>query len=821
MKTVSLNGAWKMRENEVGEWIPAVVPGSVFCDLLAAERLQDPYFRDNDIVAREFASKDYEYVRTFEVTSDLLGYEKVFLKCYGLDTLATVYVNGQKIAETDDMHRTYEFDVKSNLSEGENEIRVVFASALEYVREMNRKLPFEYNIGDTTFGFPHIRKAHNMFGWDSEPEIPDAGIWRDIELVGWSAVRLDTPYVRQVHTPGCAELIIEVPLERLCAGEVAVKALLTAPDGTVYEAAEKTEDAQALLSLKVENPALWWPNGYGEQPLYTLKVSLKKDGAELDFHEMRIGLRSMRVRREPDQWGESFEIEVNGVPIFAKGGDYIPLDKFLPRETEARLEKMFQDCVAVHHTCMRIWGGAIFPGDAFYDLADRYGIILWQDFLFACALYHYTPEFEANIIAETKDNIKRLRHHACLALWCGSNENEWLFDVWEHNKTMQKRRDYIRQYEVVLADVAEKYDPDRLYWPSSPSSDGFFHDPNSGEMGDIHCWDVWHNAIKPYTAYKEYPSRFTSEFGLQSFPTMKTIKEFTMPEDREVCSYIMDYHQRNGNGYGNAHIMYYVLQDLPYPHDFEKAVYASHVVQSECVRFGSEFWRRIRGRCMGALYWQVGDCWQAPTWASIDYAGRWKALHYRSRHFFAPVLLSIDEEGANLDLYTVSDRTEDLTCALRWSLKNAKSENIISGEQEIFVKKLSSACVLSLSKEDLLKGVNPREVYLEAELVADGVCLNRNWFLFVKPKHFLFADPDFRYEVREEETSFCIALQAQAYARYVYLDFDEFDCLFDDNYFDMSKGEKVIRIAKDTLSKAVSAEELTKSLRIMTVADLF
>ncbi len=303
MNTISLNGAWKMRENGTGEWIPAVVPGSVFCDLLAANKLEDPYFRDNDIIAREFASRDYEYVRTFAVTEELLANEKVLLKCYGLDTLATIYVNGQKVAETDDMHRTYEFDVKAILSEGENEIRIVFASALEYVREMNRKLPFEYNIKDTTFGFPHIRKAHNMFGWDSEPEIPDAGIWRDIELIGWSAVRLDTPYVRQTHTPGCADLTIEVPLERLASDAVSVQALLTAPDGTVYETCVQTQEEQAVLALKVENPALWWPNGYGDQPIYTLRVSLKKDGEELDAHEMRVGLRSMRVRRGPDEWG--------------------------------------------------------------------------------------------------------------------------------------------------------------------------------------------------------------------------------------------------------------------------------------------------------------------------------------------------------------------------------------------------------------------------------------------------------------------------------------------------------------------------------------
>ncbi len=820
MEKLSLNGTWRMAQAGTKEWMDATVPGSVMCELLKYHKLDDPYYRDNEIAARAAMENDYEYVREFTVSTEILAQDRIFLRCYGLDTVADIYINGRKLASVDDMHRTYEFDVKGYVKEGENQIRIYFFSAINYIRERAKKKPLPVNIERAIDGFAYLRKASNMFGWDSEPQIPDIGIWRDIEIVAYSVARMDTLYVRQVHTDGRAVVTVEVPVEEWKEERLALEVTLTSPDGQCISKRIEAKAGINTAELAVKDPQLWWPNGYGSQPLYELEVTLQKESEVIDTQSVQIGLRSMEVRREKDEYGESFEIQVNGVPVYGKGADYIPLDKFLPRETPERLEQLFKDCQEAHYTCMRVWGGAIFPGDEFFYLADKYGIMIWQDFLFSCTLYPIVGNFEENIIAETRDNIKRLRHHACLALWCGNNEIEWLYDVWEHPKDIETRRDYIRTFEVVLADVAKKYDPDRLYYSSSPSSEGFYKDPNGAYAGDIHMWDVWHNAIKPYEAYKDYPSRFTSEFGLQSFPNWKTVKEVTLPEDREVSSYIMDFHQRNSNGYGNAQIMYYVLQDLPYPKDCEMAVYASQVMQAEGVRFGSEFYRRIRNRCAGSMYWQVGDCWQAPTWSSIDYSGRWKALHYRAKHFYAPLLLSLDKEEDRIDVYVVSDRMEAVSGKILWTLKNAASKTLQEGTQDVQIAPLSTKCFFSLQIPKLLEGRSEREVYLEAKLLVEGVCVNENHYLFVKPKHFQFADPQIRTEIQEEEDRFEITMTAQAFAMYVYLDLETDDCRFDDNYFNLSAGSKKITVRKESLRRPLTVEEFGKQLLVRTITDI-
>lgn len=821
MEKLLLNGSWKLAVAGTQDWMEATVPGSVMCELLKNGKMEDPYYRDNEKIAQKWMEKDYEYLRDFNVTENLLGHDRIILRCFGLDTIADIFLNGEKIAAVNDMHRTYEFDVKDYLKAGENQIRIRFYSALVYVRNRAKEQPLPVNIVRATDGFAYLRKASNMFGWDSEPEIPDMGIWRDIELTAYSTGKMDTFYLRQEHSDGKANLKFEIPVETWNKeAELEGEVLLTSPEGATYTASAAVQKGVANVELSVDNPMLWWPNGYGEQPLYGLTILLKEKGMEIDRQERTIGLRTMKVRKEKDEFGESFEIQVNSVPIFAKGADYIPLDKFLPRETDERLDQMFQDSVEANYNCIRIWGGAIFPSDEFYDMADRYGILIWQDFLFACTLYPLSEEFEENIIAETRDNIKRLRHHASLALWCGNNENEWLYDVWDHPKTIETRRDYIRTFEFILADVAKKYDPDRLYYPSSPSSQGFYQDPNGPYAGDIHMWDVWHNAIKPYEAYKEYPSRFTSEFGLQSFPNWKTIKEVTLPEDREISSYIMDYHQRNSNGYGNAQIMYYVLQDLPYPKTCEMAVYASQVMQAEGVRFGSEFYRRIRGRCAGSMYWQIGDCWQAPTWSSIDYSGRWKALHYRAGHFYAPLLLSLDKEEDRIDFYVVSDKMEMVDGAVEWTLRDPASQILKKGNVRVEIEPLSSKSFFSLEIPKLLEGWDEKEVYLEARLLVDGACVNENHYLFVKPKHFAFQEAKIRAEVEEQTDSFIIKVTADAFAMYVYLDLEKDDCHFSDNFFNLSKGTKRVIVEKSRMSRPMSLEELKKQLVIRTVADI-
>lgn len=821
MKRLSLNGEWQMELVGSNDWMEASVPGSVVCELIKHKKIDDPYYRDNEAIARKWMEKDYEYARTFTVSQELLEQDVVLLKCYGLDTLADIYLNDTKIASVNDMHRTYEFDIKKNLRLGENHIRIYFSSASMYVQGRAKEHPLPVNNVRATVGFAYLRKAVNSFGWDSEPEIPDMGIWRDIEIVAYSVARMDTVYIRQNHRPDEVEIKLEIPVEAWrMEKEMQIKAVLISPTGEALSQTVSAENGMNVLSLHVKNPQLWWPNGYGEQPLYSLSVSLLNETEEIDVQEKTIGLRSLRMRTDKDEYGESFEIMVNDIPIFAKGGNYIALDKFLPRETNERLEQLFKDCAEAHYTCMRVWGGGFFPSDYFFDLADRYGILIWQDFLFACSVYPLTEDFEENVSKETRDNLKRLRHHASLALYCGNNEIEWRYDVWKHPRTAETRRAYVRIFEVVLWDVVKKYDPDRYYYPSSPSSSGMFYDANSMDSGDYHMWDVWHNMMRPYEAYKEYPSRFTSEFGLQSFPNWKTIKEVTAPEDRKISTWVMDLHQRNSNGYGDAQIMFYVLQDLPYPRNLEMAAYASQVMQAEGIRFGSEFYRRIRNRCAGALYWQVGDCWQAPTWSSIDYSGRWKALHYRAKHFFAPLLLSLDKEKEHMDFWVVSDKKEKTEGRIIWSLKDAASDVIKTGAADVEIEPLSTKCFFSLELSALLDGQDKRSVYLEAQLVVDGTCVNENHYLFVKPKHFKFIEKKPVVNVAEEQDAFAVTVTSEAFVMYVYLDLEKDDCHFSDNYFNLSRGSKTIYVQKNSLSRQISLDEFRNQLLVRTITDI-
>ena len=504
---------------------------------------------------------------------------------------------------------------------------------------------------DCTRGFPHLRKAHCMLGWDWGPRLPDAGIWRGIDLLKVDEARLISVFVRQTHSAGSVRLDFEPEIEShtgLCACSerpFKVRVTVVSPSDEVY-----SSDGGSIV---IDNPMLWWPNGYGGQPLYAVRAELLDGERVLDSWERRIGLRTIGMKRQKDQWGESFETSVNGVSIFAMGADYIPEDNLLPRVTPERTRRLLEDCKLANYNAIRVWGGGYYPDDWFYDACDELGLVVWQDFMFACAIYELTEEFAENIRREVADNARRLRHHASLGLWCGNNEMEWQVDDDVYVATPKQKADYIRMYEYLIPKALREYDPVTFYWPASPSSGGGFDEPNDPNRGDVHYWDVWHGD-KPFTEYRKFFFRYASEFGFQSFPGLKTVESFTKPSDRNIFSYVMEKHQRNKSA--NGRIMSYMAQTFLYPTAFDTLLYASQLLQAEAVRYGVEHWRRNRGRCLGAIYWQVNDCWPVASWSSIDYYGRWKALHYAARRFFAPVLLSCEEEGTLTQTTCVNDQ---------------------------------------------------------------------------------------------------------------------------------------------------------------------
>ena len=805
MKKLSLNGSWKLDipGKSYGN-VSATVPGSVYHDLMAAGLMEDPFYRDNEMDALALMDNEFIYSRSFEVPAALLESDAVVLRCEGLDTLATLYINETKVGTANNMHRIWEYDVKTLLTPGENAIRVEFASPTKYIKEAYAASVAD-GSSDAMVGFPHIRKAHCMFGWDWGPRLPDAGIWRDIGLLGIDIARIRDVHILQHHAENKVTLEVNTHITKI-SGTASAAVTVTGPDGRVWQAQGEK------VTIEIEDPQLWWPNGFGEQSLYTVEVKL---GDGLDSWTRRIGLRTMTVSRRKDEWGESFSHCVNGVDVFAMGADYIPEDNILPRVNPDRTRRLLEDAKLANMNCVRIWGGGYYPDDFFYDICDELGLLVWQDFMFACAVYNLTEEFEENITAEFVDNIRRLRHHPSLALWCGNNEMEDFVDKGEWVANHRQKADYIKMYEYIIPRVLKAEDPQAFYWPASPSSGGSFDNPQDPDRGDVHYWMVWHGLL-PFTDYRNHKFRYVSEFGFQSFPCMETIESFTEPGDRNLFSYVMEKHQRNASA--NGRIVFYLSQMYLYPREMTDLVYASQLLQAQAMQYGVEHWRRNRGRCMGAVVWQLNDCWPVASWASIDYYGRWKALHYYEKRFFAPVLISCHEEGilsqntnVNAEPFAleksahlnVSNETMcDFKGKARWALRRPDATVIESGEFEVDCPALSAVW---LPKQDF-SHYGTYDCYYSYELVDEaGSIVGSGSVLFCAPKHFKFTDPALK--VRQEGDE--IVVQAQGYARSVEI-MAGADTLLEDNYFDMNGGERRIRVLRGEV----------KDLKVRSVYDI-
>lgn len=805
MEKLTLNGSWALDiPGSSFPRIPATVPGSVYHDLLTAGQIPDPFYRDNENEALKIMDHDFVYSRSFSVPTGLLRNDAVVLRCEGLDTLAEIAVNGTPVGTAQNMHRIYEFDVKGVLKAGENQITVKFSSPTRFIKAAYAQSRAD-GSSDAMVGFPLLRKAHCMFGWDWGPRLPDAGIWRDISILGISTARIRDVYVRQHHQEGSVTLEVDTHVTKIT-GTAPVAVKVTAPDGNVFTA----QGERAVI--EIENPQLWWPNGLGEQPLYTVEVTL---GDDLDSWRRNLGLRTLTVTRRKDQWGETFCHCVNGVDVFAMGADYIPEDNLLPRVNPERTRRLLEDAKAANMNCIRVWGGGYYPADDFYDSCDRLGLLVWQDFMFACAVYNLTEEFEENIKAEFVDNIRRLRHHPSLALWCGNNEMEQFVACDEWVSAPRQKADYIKMYEYIIPKILKEEDPQTFYWPASPSSGGSFDAPQDPNRGDVHYWDVWHG-LKPFTDYRNYLFRYVSEFGFQSFPCMETIESFTAPEDRNVFSYVMEKHQRNASA--NGRIVSYLSQMYLYPGRLSELVYASQLLQAQAMQYGVEHWRRNRNeeRCMGAVVWQLNDCWPVASWASIDYFGRWKALHYYEKRFFAPVLISCHEEGILSQNTNVNAEPFDLkktaqlnvsnetrrpfTGKALWSLRRPDASVIQSGSFDVEVSPMSAQW---LPKQDF-SGEATYDCYYSYQLLDDvGGLVGEGSVLFCAPKHFHFADPQLEAWVEGDE----IVVSAKAYARSVEL-MAGADTLLSDNYFDMDAGTKRVKILRGEIPQAVAARSV-------------
>ena len=808
MQQMMLNDAWCMRKKGEERTFSCQVPCSVYHTLQMHGEIENPYYRENETTAFPISEDDYEFSCRFTKPSDAAGHCEL---CFdGIDTIAEIDLNGTKIGSVNNMHRRWRFDVTALLQE-ENLLTVRITSPLRYIAEKQAERPL-WGVDSTVEGFPHIRKAHYMYGWDWGPQLPDMGIWRDVYLECWDGGRIEHAYYRQNHHDGIVELTAEM---QFCTdAPLSAKLTILDPDGEMLYESEHIaiSDSRAECTLTIENPRLWWARGYGEQPLYTAKIELlDAQGNVLDETAEKIGLRTITVRQEPDEWGESFCLHLNGKDIFAMGANLIPFDQILPRVTKEYVEKTLESCVKGNFNVVRIWGGGVYPDETFYNYCDEHGLIVWQDFMFACANYLLTDEFWATTEAEIRDNILRLRNHASLGMWCGNNEIETALETWGLPEDPEIKAHYIEQFERRMPAIVAELDPQHFYWRSSPSAYGGCQETWSNHAGDMHYWEVWHS-FKPFTAFHELYYRFCSEYGFESVPNLKTLLTVCDPDkgDLNLMSPVMEAHQKCAQG--NEKLMFYLAQMMRYPESFEELIYSTQLMQAEYIRTCVEHMRRARGRCMGSVYWQLNDTNPVISWSSIDYYGRWKALHHFAKRFHAPILLTADKDA----LFNISNETmQDITGTIRWQLRNAGSEVVTSGSMEASCPALTAVNIgnaeLGEYADVLTNKFRMREYYLTFTLENESGVIASGSKLFVLPKTFLFQRPEIRTEITETAEHFAVTLSADAYVMAVCMDCKTMDVDFSDNWFDLHGGTPVTVTIPKTKGMTITKlrEELT------------
>lgn len=789
MQSLTLNGHWLLSRVATDEQIPATVPGCVHTDLLRAGQLDDPFYRDNEKNQMWVGETDWAYHRVFSVDDALLANDNVLLRCHGLDTLATITLNGVVIATTDNMFRTYEFDVKDHLTVGENTIHISFDAPANYVRRMDAEKgemaawvePMRYNSA------AWLRKEPCNFGWDWGPMTTTSGIWRDIELVAFNTARLDSVQILQDHADDVVRLTINVNSETLTDADLLAR-IDVVYDGRVSVSVEgMLEDGRLSQELTIASPQLWWVNGMGEQPLYTIHVTLLHDEIELDQMEKRIGLRTLELVTDDDEWGQSFHFECNGVPFFAKGANWIPATPYPGDFRTFDYRPTLQSTVDGNMNMIRVWGGGIYEDDHFYDLCDELGIAIWQDFIFACGTYpSFNDDFMANVEAEARDNIKRIRHHACIALWCGNNELEQGMPdpSW---KASMSWADYERLFDELLPNLVSELDPQASYWPGSPHSplgDREFWENQT--CGDTHLWAVWHGK-EPFEWYRDRQDRFCSEFGFQSFPQPSTINDVTLPADRNITSYVMEHFQRSA--IGNSTIIHYMLDWFQLPTSFESTVWLSQILQGMAMTYAIEHWRRNMPRTMGTLYWQLNDMWMGPSWSSLDWKGNWKALQYMAKRFFAPLMISGVEnrDAQTVDIHITSDAQTNTACTARWVITDVQGAILLTAEKDIHIPARTSQQVETLDLSEQVTSHGMRNLLIWLELDVQGELVSHNLVMFSRPKHFELVPPTITQTIDSVGNTHTVTLQSDVPALYVWLELE--GAIFSDNFFHMQAGK--------------------------------
>jgi len=811
MNHLDLSGKWQLRRSDENRTIAAQIPGDNYSALLAAKQIPDPYFRRNENEVQWVKEHDWEYSREFEVPAALLKYDSVYLNAEMVDTFATISINGKKVAVTENMFRRYRVDVKKYLQAGRNTIVIMFRSATKEAKKesLRQPLPVQFTGCNTEPHMNLIRKVQCHAGWDWGITLVVSGVYGDLSLTAVNTARIEHVYTSQKHGKNGVEVTATAELEAVRKGRVKVD---FAFNGETLSRTVTVQPGKNLaeVTFTVKKPKLWWPNGSGDQPLYDLEVSTADETVK-----RRIGLRTLEVVNSKDQWGSSLVFRVNGIDIFSKGADWIPADALPQRQTREVFNDLLESAREANMNMLRVWGGGQYEMDSFYDLCDEKGIMIWQDMMFACSLYPSTPWFIENVKGELEFQIKRLRHHASLALWCGDNEVIGALRWYNKEDTYPT---YLINYDRLnreLGKMVELCDPERVFWPSSPCGgpndfgDGWHNDAK----GDMHYWEVWHGA-KDFSAYYNVKPRFCSEFGYQSFPNLETVKTYATEEDFNVFSPVMAHHQKCHKG--NAPIIGMFGKYFRMPEGFANFLYLSQLQQALAIKTGVEYWRSLRPRCMGALYWQLNDNWPVCSWASIEYGGSWKQLNYHAKQFFAPVASFTypSPESKEVEIWTVNDRIKNAEVKVTATVYNFDGKALKTFNVDAKVAAGVSKKVKTFKASELNFAPDAAFMYVETTAVcADGEFHHVNTYFFTIFSKCELAKATVKAEVKAVGKELKVVLTTDKPAFYVWLETAGIKGRFDDNSVTVLPGRKVELTFKATAGK-VTKEQLAASLRL-------
>ncbi|MET0290708.1 MAG: glycoside hydrolase family 2 protein [Pseudoxanthomonas sp.] len=846
----SLNDGWQVRlapgqhdqaraHPKAASWLQAKVPGAVQSDLIKAGLVADPFVGENEAKIQWVGLSDWQYRSAFQVDAATLAREHLELVFDGLDTFAEVTLNGKPVLKADNMFRSWRVDAKPLLKRGENVLEVTFRSPVEVMRPWLAKQPYGLpGAYDDAFGNEpegrnssiHVRKAPYQFSWDWGPRIINAGIWQDVQLVAWDAARVDDLYIDQQRVDAdAAQLQAQFTVEGGITGPVDIALQVLDPDGKEIAKLNQQQVIdpgrnQIAMPVRIAKPRRWYPAGYGAQDRYTFIATVRDANGDTQQIKRVTGLRTVEIRREKDQWGRGMAFVINGIPVFAKGANLIPLDSFPNNVTEVEMRRTLTDARDANMNMLRMWGGGHYQDGRFYDIADELGIMIWQDFMFGGAVTPYDVDFRENTRQEAIEQVIRLRNHPSIVIWCGNNEVQTGWENWSSTEAFRKSIDpkevvrldmgMANLFGTVLREAVSQHSPSTPYWASSPGTD-YDAGADLTDDGDMHYWAVWGGAAHPVTQYLNVTPRFMSEYGLQSMPEMRTIRAFAGEGELSLDHPAVKSHQKWDKGRGNARQLLYIRREFGEPKDFESFVYLSQLMQAEGIEIAASHHRASMPRTMGTLYWQLNDVWPVVSWSSVDYYGRWKALQYRARHFFAPqAVMALRKPEGSTAVNLVSERTTPLNARLRTRLIDVEGKTLSTREDKVTLKPLTSTPVNTYSDEQLLGKADPKRTVAVFDLIDGDKTISRAVVYFDAAKHLALPQPQIDAQLAAEGDGYTLTLSSPVLAREVWVSFGSLDAKLSDNAFTLLPGEPMTL----HLTSKASLEALRAALQLRDVA---